>query len=306
MRAAVRFLEAAGARGHGAGERAAHVTEELRLEQRLGDGAAVDRHEPLRAPRAVVMNGVRDELLAGAGFAGDEDRAARLRHRLEQREQLLHRGALADDALELVPLFELLAQVGVLGAQPALLERGVDDVQQLVELERLLDEVARAALDGLDGVLHRAVAGDDDADDVGIDGAGLVEHRGAVGAAAQPEVGDDDVEGERREAVDGLFARGGLLDVEAAVRQLLGDHFAQRRLVFNQQDVSRSHVRQQFDTPRAVRSNIPESNDNCHVRVVALCAFVVSLLTLASAVGCSSSDPADGPGAAGVKAEKLR
>jgi len=38
------------------------------------------------------------------------------------------------------------------------------------------------------------------------------------------------------------------------------------------------------------------------VRVEALCAFVVSLLTLASAFGCSSSGPEDGAEAAGVKA----
>ena len=225
-------------RGHGAGERAAHVAEQLGLEQRLGDRAAVDRHEPLRAARAVVVNGARDELLAGAGLAGDENRAAGLRHGLEQLEQLPHHLALADDALEAVPLLELLAQVGVLGAQPALLERRVDDVQQFVELERLLDEVARAALDGLDGVLHRAEAGDDDADDVGIERARLVEHRRAVGAAAEPQVGDDDVEGERGRGDDGLLARRGLLHVEAAVGEALGHRLAQRRLVFNEQNMS--------------------------------------------------------------------
>ena len=79
-------------------------------------------------------------------------------------------------------------------------------MQQLVELERLLDEVARAALDGLDGVLHGAEARDDDADDVGIERAGLVQHAGAIGFATQPEVGDDDVEGELGEAGDGQLA----------------------------------------------------------------------------------------------------
>jgi len=49
-----------------------------------------------------------------------------------------------------------------------------------------------------------------------------------------------------------------------------------------------------------------ESNYNYGGRVEALCAFVVSLLTLASAVGCSAGGPAGGPAggaeAAGVKA----
>ena len=69
---------------------------------------------------------------------------------------------------EAVPLFELRAQVRVLRFQPPLLERRVEHVQQLVDLKRLADEVPRAALDGFDGVLHRAVAGDDDGDDVGV------------------------------------------------------------------------------------------------------------------------------------------
>jgi hypothetical protein len=38
----------------GAGERAAHVAEQLRLEQRLGHRAAVDRDERPRARRVVV------------------------------------------------------------------------------------------------------------------------------------------------------------------------------------------------------------------------------------------------------------
>jgi hypothetical protein len=45
-----------------------------------------------------------------------------------------------------------------------------------------------------------------------------------------------------------------------------------------------------------------ESNYNYGVRLEALCAFVVSLLTLASAIGCSASGPAGGAEAAGVKA----
>ena len=58
-----------------AGERAARVPEELRLEQVLGDRAAVDRDEPVRAARAGVMDRARDDLFAGARLAGDEDRA---------------------------------------------------------------------------------------------------------------------------------------------------------------------------------------------------------------------------------------
>ena len=68
-RAAMRLLDPPLARADRAGERAAHVAEQLGLEQRLRDRAAVDRDEALRAARAVVMNGPRHDLFAGAGLA---------------------------------------------------------------------------------------------------------------------------------------------------------------------------------------------------------------------------------------------
>ena len=143
QRAAVRLLEAPDALADGAGERAAHVPEQLRFEQRLGQRAAVDGDEALVAPRAVVVNGAGHQLLAGAGLAADQDRARRRGDRAEQLEQLAHHAALSDQPFEPVAILELRSQIGVLGPQPALFERAVQHVQQLVALERLGDEVGR-------------------------------------------------------------------------------------------------------------------------------------------------------------------
>src|SRR5216110_1934821 len=55
-----------------AGERSLLVPEELRLEQILRHGAAVDGDEGLVAPGAAIMDGARQELLAGAALAGDQ------------------------------------------------------------------------------------------------------------------------------------------------------------------------------------------------------------------------------------------
>src|SRR5206468_3121120 len=75
-RAAVGFGEEPGRVADRAGEGAAHVPEELALEQRLGERAAVDGHERPLAARAVRVDGTCDELLAGAALAEDEHRAA--------------------------------------------------------------------------------------------------------------------------------------------------------------------------------------------------------------------------------------
>ena len=72
-RAAVGLVEQPALLADGAGERAALVAEELGLEQRLGEGAAVDRDE-LPAAAGVVVDGAGDQLLAGARLAGDQHR----------------------------------------------------------------------------------------------------------------------------------------------------------------------------------------------------------------------------------------
>ena len=116
-------------------------------------------------------------------------------------------------------------------------------MQQLVDLERLVDEIGRAALDRFDGILHRAVAGDDDGDDVGIAPDGGFDDGGSVDAG-QAQVGDDDVEGEFGEAGERRFARLGLLDRKPAVAELFGDGLAEGRLVFDQEQMFRgiSHL----------------------------------------------------------------
>ena len=71
-----------------AGEGAAHVAEQLGLEQPLGQRAAVDRHERAARARAVAVDGARDQLLAGAGLSGHEHRRVR---RARERDLLVDR-----------------------------------------------------------------------------------------------------------------------------------------------------------------------------------------------------------------------
>ena len=146
-----------------AGERAAHVAEQLRLEQRFGNRAAVDRDEAIRPARAVVMNRARGQLLAGAGLARDQDRARRRRDGLEQLKQIAHDAAVPDEPVDPVSLFELRAEVRVLGLAAAAARAPIEDVEQRVELERLGDEVGGTLLDRFDRILHGAVPGDHDA-----------------------------------------------------------------------------------------------------------------------------------------------
>src|SRR5262245_34323763 len=80
--AAVRDLELTAAIGDGAGERAAHVTEQLALDQLLGNRRAVDLDEGSHAAAALRVNRSSDQFLSGPVLAVDQNAAVgRRRHR---------------------------------------------------------------------------------------------------------------------------------------------------------------------------------------------------------------------------------
>jgi hypothetical protein len=74
------------------GERAALVTEQLIFEQGVRERAAVHRDEWTGSPAAHVMNGTRNEFLAGARFAADQNCGIAPGDRRELRNRLQERG----------------------------------------------------------------------------------------------------------------------------------------------------------------------------------------------------------------------
>ena len=60
----------------------ARVAEQLALDQRFGDGRAVHRHERTRGPVAGEVDGLGEDLLAGTGFAEEDDRDVPVHHAL--------------------------------------------------------------------------------------------------------------------------------------------------------------------------------------------------------------------------------
>ena len=100
-RPGARVLEESRLPLHGAGERAALVSEQLRLEQVLGDRRAVDGDEGLGGGRTRRMHAAREELLAGSGFALDEDGRVRTGSDLPREcDGLAHGGRITHDMRE--------------------------------------------------------------------------------------------------------------------------------------------------------------------------------------------------------------
>ena len=80
-----------------AGEGAAFVAEQLRLDQRLGQDRAAHRDERTAAPAARVVDEGRDRLLAGAGLADDQHVALAVGDHPHEVEDRPHPRAVPDD-----------------------------------------------------------------------------------------------------------------------------------------------------------------------------------------------------------------
>src|SRR6185436_20821852 len=80
----------------GSREGALFVAEDLALEQRLGNCRTVDGDKREAGARTELVNRLRDELLAGAGFAGDQHGSAGRRRLLDHLVDLAHLRAVAD------------------------------------------------------------------------------------------------------------------------------------------------------------------------------------------------------------------
>ena len=93
----------------GAGERAALVAEELRLEQLLGERRAVQGDERAAASRGCAMDESGDDFLAGAGLTGHEHGRVRLRDLGRLLQHLVPFRGFAHDA-DLSLRFELLRE----------------------------------------------------------------------------------------------------------------------------------------------------------------------------------------------------
>ena len=156
QRAARRVAEGAGALGRGAGEGAAGVAEQLALEQVGGDRGAVDRDErPARAP-AVLVDGARHQLLAGAGLAGDQHGGVAVG---DEADHLLHPRIAGLEPIRVSASASGAAGRAAGGAGGA--QHPADEVGHLLAPDRLGQVVEGAQPHRLDRVGGAGVGGED-------------------------------------------------------------------------------------------------------------------------------------------------
>jgi hypothetical protein len=195
-------LEGALAGGHGAGEGATLVAEQLALDQVVADRAAVNDHEGRAGPPALLVNAAGQDVFAGAGLALEQHRRVGGGDVLEHAEQRAHRQAGAQRFAELALLAGQNVRAVGFGSQDQI---------------HVADGEGGAGFDR--GFAH------DGAPHAGVVGRAQVLDRDAVGAAAElAVVARDGVVGQHQIVVRGLADPDALAHAEPLAAGLAGDH----------------------------------------------------------------------------------
>ena len=168
------------------------MAEDLRLDQRRRDRAAVEGDERLVATPRQRVNRVRDDFFSRSRLADDEDVRVGVRDHLDLFEELLHPRRLADQMPERAHLLELTAKLEDLLLHHLLVFDGLEDDLQAREVDRLGHVILGADLERLHGRVDGGVAGEDDDGDVRIVFLDAVQQIEAA-AVGELQVDDGDV-----------------------------------------------------------------------------------------------------------------
>ena len=182
----------------------AHVAEELRLEQRLRDRGAVDRHERPTGSAAARVKSARHELLARAALPCNQDGHLGVGNAAEHVHDMSHGVTVAHEVRwARSRVRRLVPQSLHFLAQPLVAHRAIHRDAECVELDRLVDEIVRPRADRLHGGLHRPECGEHQHWHVGPardDAYTQVD----PGRSPHVQVGHDRIAPACREGVDGL------------------------------------------------------------------------------------------------------
>ncbi|MNX19999.1 hypothetical protein D3C86_499330 [compost metagenome] len=188
--AAVGLLETAVADVVGAGEGPLLMAEQLGFDEILRDGRHVEGDEILVGARAVLVQGMGDQLLAGAALAVDQHRDAGAGQSAYGAKHLLHGGGLTDDLRGGGSLLLASLALGALLFQMILGAAHQGDC--LVDVERLGQVFEGAALVGVDRAVEIRVRRHDDDGQIRLAAVDLLQQAEAV-YARHADIGEDHV-----------------------------------------------------------------------------------------------------------------
>ena len=231
--------KASGASRDRPGEGASFVAEQLGLEQRVGEGGAVDRDERFAVARAAVVERAGDQLLAGAGLAEEQDRRVARRDRVEAVHHPAHDGRATDDLFGRIQARELQARLAQLALNRHLGRDPLDAQRDVFAGKRLPEVVVGAFPDGRDGLVNLGEGGHQDHDRGRPPFPHQPEQRQAI-ELREPDVGQHDVDRQRRHELQGLLSVVRGVHLVTGVAQHLRARQVEIGLVVDQQDAERA------------------------------------------------------------------
>ena len=232
------------------------MDEEIGLEQLGGHRTGIDGDECASGARRMRVDGPRDQLLAGAALALDEDGGLGRSRQPDELEDLSHPLGLADDAAESEAAGELLFEAAVLFRQAARLRALLDGQEHLFVLERLGDVVERAEPHRFDRALDGGVGGHDDDDRVRVPPADFGEHL-EPGPVRKHEVEENDVVRLRLEGGEGARAVGRGGDLPSFPLQERGEDVPDHLFVIDDQNAQRSRHDTLLDIGSVTHASTP-------------------------------------------------
>ena len=148
----------------------APLTWPKRVDSSSSEGTApvLTGNERAVAARGVGVDGLGDQLLAGAAFALDQHGGAAGGDLGDEVEEAQHRLALPNDVFKVVALLEGALELHDLFFGAAARDRGADVGEQLLVVPGLLDEVLRACPDRVHNIAYRPEGGDHDDRQIGL------------------------------------------------------------------------------------------------------------------------------------------
>src|SRR5688572_23836217 len=220
------------------GEGALLVAEELRLEERFGKRRTIEPDERPAAACRVRVNGLGDQLLAGAALTENQHRRIGGADTLDEPRDVFHGAARSHEAPATMAGCELLAQSLELGEQTLLFERTPDDDVELVEAEGLREVIVGAAPYRVERRIARALPGHDDDRCASIGFLNLV-HGLEPADAGQVDIHQNQVELLVLEGVERLFGAALHADEVLLLLQRLLQEALHLRVVVNHEQLMR-------------------------------------------------------------------
>ena len=147
------------------------MTEELGFDEGFRDGAAGDSDKGLVGAGAEVVNGAGDQFLAGAAFAGNQNRGIEIGYAADQLIDALHGGAGSDDAIALFRILDARLRIVQLLFERRGLAGAAEHGLQVANRRRPARVAKGAGTHQLERRGTQTVLGHEDGRDVGSDEA---------------------------------------------------------------------------------------------------------------------------------------